>query len=199
MKKSILSILTVVTLTCSLVFSASASLITFDLSIGVDEQTSFAKTVSGITLTFLNPSARTAFKGDADGLALGNQGAFILGAPLTSFQLSVLGGTLQFKGYEITFAQSPNASFSLAGGSGASNNNLLNSLATYPADGNWTIAPGQTGTLTATGFSGVEMAQLHTLTFDILANPVPEPSTYALLCISLGVVGYARRKSRKNN
>ena len=30
------------------------------------------------------------------------------------------------------------------------------------------------------------------------AAAVPEPSTYALLCISLGVVGYARRKMVKN-
>lgn len=29
-------------------------------------------------------------------------------------------------------------------------------------------------------------------------SAVPEPSTYALLCISLGVVGYARRKMGKN-
>ena len=29
------------------------------------------------------------------------------------------------------------------------------------------------------------------------ANAVPEPSTYALLCISLGVVGYARKRMGK--
>ena len=29
------------------------------------------------------------------------------------------------------------------------------------------------------------------------ATAVPEPSTYALLCISLGVVGYARKKMGK--
>lgn len=29
-------------------------------------------------------------------------------------------------------------------------------------------------------------------------NPVPEPSTYALLCISLGVVGYVRKKMVKS-
>ncbi len=31
------------------------------------------------------------------------------------------------------------------------------------------------------------------------ATAVPEPSTYALLCISLGVVGYARRKLKMKN
>ena len=31
----------------------------------------------------------------------------------------------------------------------------------------------------------------------VSASAVPEPSTYALLCISLGVVGYARRKMGK--
>ena len=29
------------------------------------------------------------------------------------------------------------------------------------------------------------------------ASAVPEPSTYALLCISLGVVGYARKRMKK--
>ena len=32
---------------------------------------------------------------------------------------------------------------------------------------------------------------------ELVASTVPEPSTYALLCISLGVVGYARRKMGK--
>ena len=31
-----------------------------------------------------------------------------------------------------------------------------------------------------------------------VATSVPEPSTYALLCISLGVVGFARKKMRKS-
>ena len=32
--------------------------------------------------------------------------------------------------------------------------------------------------------------------FDFSISTVPEPSTYALLCISLGVVGYARERKR---
>ena len=35
------------------------------------------------------------------------------------------------------------------------------------------------------------------VTFDVTqSNAVPEPSTYALLCISLGVVGFARKKMK---
>ena len=34
-------------------------------------------------------------------------------------------------------------------------------------------------------------------TFTVNVSAVPEPSTYALLCISLGVVGFARKKMRK--
>jgi len=30
-------------------------------------------------------------------------------------------------------------------------------------------------------------------------SAVPEPSTYALLCISLGVVGFVRRKLKMEN
>ena len=36
------------------------------------------------------------------------------------------------------------------------------------------------------------------VTFDVTqSNAVPEPSTYALLCISVGVVGFARKKMKK--
>lgn len=66
------------------ILSASAAVITFDLSSGVNGTTTFTKTVSGYTLTFLNPSPRTTFRGDTDGLGLGNQGAFITGNPLTT-------------------------------------------------------------------------------------------------------------------
>jgi PEP-CTERM motif len=34
--------------------------------------------------------------------------------------------------------------------------------------------------------------------FGVGVNTVPEPSTYALLCISLGVIGFARKKMRKS-
>ncbi len=37
-------------------------------------------------------------------------------------------------------------------------------------------------------------ATADSLTLNVNATAVPEPSTYALLCISLGVVGYARKK-----
>ena len=36
-----------------------------------------------------------------------------------------------------------------------------------------------------------------TVSYDYTPNSVPEPSTYALLCISLGVVGYARKRMGK--
>ena len=40
--------------------------------------------------------------------------------------------------------------------------------------------------------------RIQSVNFDVTqSNAVPEPSTYALLCISLGVVGYARKKMNK--
>ena len=151
--------------------SAPAEVITFDLSSGVDGRTTFSKTASGYTLTFLNPSLRTTFKGDSAGLALGNAGVFITGNPLTSFQFTVQGGTLQFSGYSITYEAAAAASFSLSGGSGTSANNTLSTTGTFTANGNWTLAPGQTGTLTATGFGGTDFSQLRSLTFNTVATP----------------------------
>ena len=54
-----------------------------------------------------------------------------------------------------------------------------------------TLLEGFAGPLTSlTTFSDMQIQ--HT-------SAVPEPSTYALLCISLGVVGYARRKLKMEN
>ncbi|MEI7867327.1 MAG: PEP-CTERM sorting domain-containing protein [Candidatus Methylumidiphilus sp.] len=175
---------------------SQATPITFDLTSGVNALSNFSKTVSGVTLNFLNPSARTAFSGDADGLALGPQGGFITGAALTSFQITVVGATLQFTGYNITYTGGSGA-FSLSGGSGSSNLNSLVSDGVFSANGSWMLAPGQTGTLTATGFSGNNnIAQLNQLTFNTVSTSVPEPSTLALFFIGAGALGMSRRKHR---
>ena len=44
------------------------------------------------------------------------------------------------------------------------------------------------------GVTGDLMLQSATITFDVAANPVPEPETYALLLAGLGVVGFASRR-----
>ncbi len=174
---------------------SQASPITFDLTSGVNALSNFSKTVSGVTLNFLNPSARTAFRGDSDGLAVGSQSVFITDADLTSFQITAVGATLQFTGYKITFTDGSGA-FSLSGGSGSSNQNSLASTGVFSANGNWMLAPGQTGTLTATGFSGTNAAQFNQLTFNATTAAVPEPSTLALFFIGAGALGMSRRKHR---
>jgi hypothetical protein len=167
--------------------------ITFDLTSGVDTLSTFSKTVSGITLTFLNPNIGPNFAGDADGLGLGTAGSF-MPSTTTSFQLQVTGGTVQFKSYLITYEDSTSATFSLSGGSGTSTNNPFNSTGTFTANGNWSLASGETGTLTAGPFTG-GMSQLNSMTFSIV--PVPEPSTYALAAIATGVLGAVARRQRK--
>ena len=53
------------------------------------------------------------------------------------------------------------------------------------------------GYLDAVG-PGFGVPTIQTSDFSGTGTPVvPEPSTYALLCISLGVVGFARKKMRK--
>ena len=173
-----------------------ASDITFDLTSGVNGQSTFSKTVSGITLTFLNPNIGPNFKGDSDGLGLGNAGSFMGVNTTTSFQLQVTGGTVQFKSYLITYSDTTSATFSLSGGSGTSTNNPFNTTGTFTANGNWSLASGETGTLTAGPFAGIELGQLKSMTFSTV--PVPEPSTYALAAIATGVLGaVARRRQRK--
>jgi hypothetical protein len=167
--------------------------ITFDLSSGVSNLSTFSKTVSGITLTFLNPNIGPNFKGDSDGLGLGNASSF-MPSTTTSFQLQVTGGTVQFKSYLITYEESTSATFSLSGGSGTSTNNPFNSTGTFTANGNWSLASGETGTLTAGPFTVGELSQLNSMTFSIV--PVPEPSTYALGLVATGVLAAVARRRR---
>ena len=53
---------------------------------------------------------------------------------------------------------------------------------------------GQTYTDPGHSYSGTGVS---TITF-YTPSAVPEPSTYALLCISLGVVGFARKKLKNS-
>lgn len=171
-----------------------ASDITFDLTSGVNGQSTFSKTVSGITLSFLNPNIGPYFMGDQDGLGLGTAGS-VMQSTTTSFQLQVTGGTVQFKSYLISYENTATATFSLSGGSGTSTNNPFNTTGTFTANGNWSLASGETGTLTAGPFAAGEMGQLKSMTFSTV--PVPEPSTYALAAIATGVLGAVARRQRK--
>ena len=132
--------------------------------------------------------------GDQDGLGLGTAGS-VMQSTTTSFQLQVTGGTVQFKSYLISYENTATATFSLSGGSGTSTNNPFNTTGTFTANGNWSLASGETGTLTAGSFIGVQMSQLKSMTFSIV--PVPEPSTYALAAIATGVLGAVARRQRK--
>lgn len=185
-----------------LVLSTSSNLhaadLTYTYGAGDNELSVISKTVSGVTLTLLNPSARTTFRTDGDGLGVGLQGIFLSGAPLTSFQLQVAGGSLALKSYVLGYTdRSSAATFSMSGGSGTSTGNSLGSTGNFNASGNWILAPGDTGTLTASGFdtgSAGGIAQFASITFTV----VPEPSTYALGVTAAGVMAFAarRRKSR---
>ena len=59
----------------------------------------------------------------------------------------------------------------------------------------------QTAYTTFTNTAAVTSAMTGSVTLAYNYTPaavVPEPSTYALLCISLGVVGFAKRKMKSN-
>jgi hypothetical protein len=57
------------------------------------------------------------------------------------------------------------------------------------------VPPGNASWTTTPSMSGNGTTGSYTVTYDYTATP--EPSTYALLCISMGVVGFARKKMKK--
>lgn len=170
--------------------------VTFSFTFTDDNATTIIKnnSPSGITLTLLNPSARSTFKADSDGIAVGMVGAFVTGADLTTFDLQVTGGAITLKSYVIQYTQTPTGTFSMSGGTGSSSGNSLTAQGTFTANGAWTLAPGETGTLTGSGIAATQFAQLKSMTFSV--TPVPEPSTYALGVIATGVLAFAAKKRK---
>jgi len=161
--------------------------ITFDLTSGVDGQSSFSKTVSGFTLTFFNPGQQNYFEGTGNGLNVGVWNA----TQMTSFQFKVTGGSLIFKDYVVGDGGDAQP-FSLTGGTGTSNNNPLGNTGTFNFNGPYMMDPSQTITFSAPGTTGSQYSQIASMTF----STVPEPSTYALAAIATGVTAAMARRRR---
>lgn len=168
--------------------------ITFDLSSGVNSLSTVTKTVSGYTMTLTPNGTRTSFEGDGDGLVIGglNAGA----SYIDGFNIQITGGSLSFLNYEVGYVASGSATaanpFSLTGGTGTSTNNTLASTGVITYNGSYSIAPGQTVTLTSTGTNDTMLSQIKFMTFTV----VPEPSTYALGLVATGVLGAVARRRR---
>jgi len=159
-------------------------------------QSVISKTVSGVTLTLSNPQGGN-FRADSDGIGVGLAGTF-LGPDNLSFDLAIIGGVGRLTGYSVGFANSAanQAFFSMSGGSNSSSGNALSSTGTFTANGNWTLAPGQSGTLSASNFNSTGLAQFKSLTFDVTPAAVPEPSTLGFILAGLGAVVARRRRVR---
>jgi hypothetical protein len=173
------------------------AVITFTYSESDNGKTVISKTVSGVTLTLSNPQGGT-FIVDSDGIGVGLAAAF-LPADITSFDLAITGGVGLLTGYSLGYANSAasQAFFSMSGGSNFSPGNPLSSTGAHTANGNWTLAPGQSGTLSASGFASNGLAQFKSLTFDVTpATAVPEPSTLGAFLVGLGAVVARRRRVR---
>ncbi|MEI7923418.1 MAG: PEP-CTERM sorting domain-containing protein [Planctomycetota bacterium] len=163
--------------------STNASDITFDLSSGVTGS-NFSKTVSGYTLTFLNPTGGT-FYGDSSGL--------YISSAYMGFAIQVTGNALIYKNYEISSIGGLGAvPFDLSGGTGTSTGNSL-TVGVHSYNSSYSMSPGQTVSLFSNTSSGYSQMQYMTFT------TVPEPSTYALAVIATGVMAAVarRRKTRK--
>jgi hypothetical protein len=114
--------------------------------------------VSGINLTLSNPAPSTSFGGDSLGL--------IVDSTRQTMDLTVTGGTILFKSYSVSYIPAnADVTFSMSGGSGTSTgNSLTTSTGTFTANGNWQLAPGQTGKLTGT--INNRYGQMQSWTFD---------------------------------
>ena len=171
-----------------------ASDITFDLTSGVGGESTVSKTVSGYTMTLTPTGTNSAFSGDSDGLGIGSFGA---DSYVNGFQIQVTGGSLSFLNYTVGFKAIVAYPFALTGGTGTSNNNTLATTGLKTYNGSYSIAPGQTVSLTSTGTTDSYLSQIKYMTFTVV--PVPEPSTYALAAIATVVLGaMARRRKARN-
>lgn len=172
-----------------------ASDITFDLTSGVGGESTVSKTVSGYTMTLTPTGTNSAFSGDSDGLGIGSFGA---DSYVNGFQIQVTGGSLSFLNYTVGYiGELPANPFALTGGTGTSNNNTLATTGLKTYNGSYSIAPGQTVSLTSTGTTDSYLSQIKYMTFTVV--PVPEPSTYALAAIATVVLGAVARRRKARN
>ncbi len=221
MKKALFSFLTHSVLTVT-VLSASPSFAstvlsdnlsngpdgTYTLLTGESEAQGFQTTAQGYTVTdvsMLLSKASPFVTGnfsvsifDATGGG-GKPGSFI-GSVVSSYDASLLNYAASAVSWDnLSIVLTPDTSYYLV----LTANNLQNG----PARIGWV----ETATATGTGFpsdralytggSWYGPQQNNPLQMKIDASggtAVPEPSTYALLCLSLGVVGFARRRMMKN-
>ena len=162
--------------------------ITFDLSSGVNGQSTVTKTVSGYTMTLTPIGTSSTFYGDNNGLLIGPFDFDVH----TGFQIQVTGGSLSFLNYTVGDTSLPSANpFDLSGGTGTSTNNTLASTGVKNYNGSYSITPGQTVTLTPGSTSGQS-----TIKFMTFSTAVPEPSTYALGLVATGVLAAVARRRR---
>ena len=206
MKKTILSLMTLATLTLTLAVSASASLMTYsesDTISGTLGGTAFTNAL--VTFTLIADTSNITYNPNFYG-----QGwKFYENKGVTTAQVAGITGTATLTGafevYSFNMNNGKNSQgftkqgtyITLLANTQPADITLYDLASAYTSTGtqsiNFKAYPTTMGNLTLT--SAAENATFTA----VLGGPaaVPEPSTYALLCISLGVVGYARRKMGK--
>ena len=220
MKKSILSLITLLTLTLSLAVAAQASLITLSDNTSETKATgalsdnevwraqAFTTTATAYTLTdvalwlYKAPDTTGTFAlqiYDATGRG-GHPGSFV--QTVQTIDASTITGTsaaesLLYDYPNLDVVLFPNTKYY-----------LVNKGLTLSSEGyvRWSFTYSSSGTGFPSDYSyfnngsWVGPTQPFFEEMRIIASgpsAVPEPSTYALLCISLGVVGYARKRMNK--
>jgi hypothetical protein len=174
-----------------------AGIITFTFDGFDNGKKVISKTDSGVTLTLSNP-VDGPFYADPDGIGLGLSNIILFDRDITNFDLEITGGVGRLIGYSVGYSfDAPLAYFSMSGGSGSSTNGL-GSTGSLTANGDWRLAPGQIGTLSADNFYSGGFAQIKSLTFDVspAVAAVPEPSTLGAIAAGLAAVVARRRRAR---
>ncbi len=199
-------------------FRAFMALLSLTLTLAVSAQASIIVYTESGTMTgslggtaFTNALVTFTLTGDTSGVNYNGQGPLEIYsyAGVTTVQIAGISGTATLTALDISaISFNFSGSRSLGIGDGSLNALLVNAdsaatstydlASTYTSTGELGYTPNGVytttmGNLVTTGASG-------NATFTAtLGGPaaVPEPSTYVLLCISLGVVGYARKKMVK--
>ena len=162
--------------------SAQAATIVFTFGDSLNLQSTYSETVSGVTLTLANPNSNNGkLAADSDGFLITNDGSQGPSSLTMTFDAAVT-----ITGYSIGFVlDGTSGGFDLNRTGASSTGNDLSTGGGHSINGTFTVAAGQTVTLTSSLSGSPGWSQMNSLT----VTQVPEPGEAAVF--AAGVCGAA--------